>query len=524
MAIKLDELDALLGYDPDSHSVMGLPAVGRRPPVVSNIPQQSTAAPTAAPTSIPKVGQAPDVPSQPTATGMPQLGDQTIDYNQGIPTLQKPHQSVLSKIGHGLETAGEAAGTAVIPGVMAAIPGTRLNKEQQQNRGEKMAGEESETGLRKAQTGEAEAETWKDLHPTATTSFESWEKSNPNAPISDWVKLENAGKPETDFQAWERENPQGNVSDWLKLENQNKPPTPEADKQWQAQAEQQLSQGALGDTDRTKLAGLQRTAKLTGIGPEVVSQVGQPPVPADYPKGENDPGYKKADAAWGKAAEGIKNQEAGASGAARAQAYGEFRPVQIIDPNTGNETWTYAKTAIGEGAAPVAGGAKAMAQGAQLNDIRNASQKVREAISANGDTPFKADQVAKLTLAMTEEDPTVMRNEVANLANSGLTRQQQDLVTWLYQLQERALSLRNIAGMGQGSETTRQAILRALPSITSGNSGMALKQLDAFDNMVKNLSGGVPGVKRTGAQPQGGGVSTPSFKEWKASQGNAAAQ
>jgi len=296
------------------------------------------------------------------------------------------------------------------------------------------------------------------------------------------------------------------AEDYIKSQNviANKPPTAEQDKTWQAAAEQSLSQGTIGDADRTKLSGMQRAAKLAGIGPEIAAQVGRPPVPADYPKGENDPAYQKANQAWGQAAEKLKNQEAGASGAARGAGYNATRPVQVLVPQPdGSMASVYMTAAQAEAAgfSPSAQGTKAISQQAQFSDLNSAIEKVNSALDAVGNSAFTAPQVAKLTLAMKESDPTVMRNEISNLAASGLTPAQQDLITWLQQLQERALSLRNIAGMGQGSETTRDAILKALPDITSGNVEMAHKQLDALKNMVDNLHRGIPTVKGNEPNP-----------------------
>lgn len=117
----------------------------------------------AAPTSIPSLAKpaepkAPDVQgsapsSMPSMMGSVVPGQTALD---GIPSLQKPSQSALSKFGHGLEKVGEIAGSAVAPGLFEKIPGTTLNKEFEQNRADKLAGEEAETGLKNAQAGNLE--------------------------------------------------------------------------------------------------------------------------------------------------------------------------------------------------------------------------------------------------------------------------------------------------------------------------------------------------------------------------------
>ena len=79
-----------------------------------------------------------------------------------------------------------------------------------------------------------------------------------------------------------------------------KPLTAEEDKLRTRQLETQLAAGTLSQQDRLDLVSRQQEAKLQGIPSEITAQLGKPPVPAQFPKGENDPAYKAADAAWEK--------------------------------------------------------------------------------------------------------------------------------------------------------------------------------------------------------------------------------
>lgn len=187
----------------------------------------------------------------------------------------------------------------------------------------------------------------------------------------------------------------------------------------------------------------------------------------------------------------LKQQEDVA--AARGAAYGKGRYSAYLDEQ-GNLITTSNGDAAARHLTPATGGTKAMSQLAQISDIRQGSDALRKAILDNKGTQFSPDAVAKLTVAMNEQDPTLARNEFKNLASSNLTPAQQDLVTALAQMNERVLSVRNIAGMGQGSEQTRNAILSTVPNITSGNTSLALKQLDAVNNLIDNLARGIPGV------------------------------
>lgn len=191
----------------------------------------------------------------------------------------------------------------------------------------------------------------------------------------------------------------------------------------------------------------------------------------------------------GTAAEAHKQQSAITLAEAR---YGG-RPVPAIDEQ-GNLIWIKGADAEARHLAPAQGGVKAMSQLAQIGDIRSGSNILRQALLANKGAQFSPAQVAKLTVAMNEQDPSIARNEFKNLAAQKLTPYEQDLVTALGQMNERVLSIRNIAGMGQGSEQTRNAILATVPDITSGNTELAIKKLDAVDNLIDNLSRGIPGL------------------------------
>ena len=225
------------------------------------------------------------------------------------------------------------------------------------------------------------------------------------------------------------------------------------------------------------------------IDPIISDQIGEPPNPVDYAKGRSDPAYGKALAEYGNKAEQIKNRMAAMSGEARAKAFNEYRPVQVMDAD-GNVYYTTAKTAVEGGLSGASEGVKLRPREAQIKDIQVASKKTREAINEL-DKPFSPTQIAKLHLAMTTEDDTIANAEMATLATQALTDKQQDFVVWIKQLNERAMSLRNVAGMGQGAQDLRTAIRAMIPGVRSGSKQMMNKQLDAFDNQVKILAGGI---------------------------------
>jgi len=148
--------------------------------------------------------------------------------------------------------------------------------------------------------------------------------------------------------------------------------------------------------------------------------------------------------------------------------------------------------------APAEEGIKLKPREVQIHDIEVASSNARDAI--NGlDKSFSVEQIAKMKYAMTTDDENLANTELAALSSENLSGGQQDFVIWIRQLNERAMSLRNVAGMGVGAQDLRSAIRAMLPSIRSGSKEMMIKQLDAFDNQVSILKGGIahPGITDT---------------------------
>lgn len=197
---------------------------------------------------------------------------------------------------------------------------------------------------------------------------------------------------------------------------------------------------------------------------------------------------------------------------ARGYAFKAFTPLPEIDEN-GNMRYDWAKNAIAQGNAPAAQGVSVMSKQAQFSEMKSASQKFRSAIQGL-DREFTPDQIAKLQLAQRAPDEGVVRNITDSiLGDQNLTPAQQDYVIWHNQMMERILSLRNVAGMGQGAQDLRSAIQATVPGPKSGSKEFSLKKMDAVDNQINLLSRGIPGM---GKGAGGGGINAPkSFSDWK---------
>lgn len=180
---------------------------------------------------------------------------------------------------------------------------------------------------------------------------------------------------------------------------------------------------------------------------------------------------------------------------ARGQAYGAARPQAVIDAQ-GNARIMSAGQAEAEGVAPAQLGAQIMSKNAQFRDIYNGISTMRNAVNGLAQQPFDAKTIGILTLASRDPNPAILENEINTIAGTQqLTEPQQDFLVAMRQLNERAMSIRNLAGMGNASDQLRAAITATLPTVSSGSAAMMRKQLNQFQNFVDNLSSGIPNVK-----------------------------
>jgi len=115
-----------------------------------------------------------------------------------------------------------------------------------------------------------------------------------------------------------------------------------------------------------------------------------------------------------------------------------------------------------------------------------------EAIDKVGDEAFTPEARAKIGYVLKSPDPQgswtqFLQGDVA----STLTDAQQDYVAALVSMQESALSLRTVAGMGQGSEDLRNAIRKMLPGAGTPTHRFAMQQMKLFDAEQTALAKGI---------------------------------
>lgn len=179
MPININDLDAILGYDANTHSVAGLPSLGPKPYALPSATAPRTQLPAA------QSAQAPDIRPDTSSTGLPSM------TSPAIPAIAKPKESGWQKLTHGLETAGNIAGNVIAPGVMMNIPGTQLHNAWEQKREAGLEGEQARTGATQEATEAAKRENelvpWNDQQVTR----------------KEWVPLE-AGREREEAAATER--------------------------------------------------------------------------------------------------------------------------------------------------------------------------------------------------------------------------------------------------------------------------------------------------------------------------------
>lgn len=183
-------------------------------------------------------------------------------------------------------------------------------------------------------------------------------------------------------------------------------------------------------------------------------------------------------------------------GAIRASIFVGGKDIGVIDKKTGDMVMASQNDINNNPGryAPAAQGTGAMGKEAVFQDIDFNIKNTRDAIR-NLKSPFDATTRAQLALALRAPDPQSSIHEfLTGTYAKTLTPDQIDYTTALASLMENAMALRGVAGMGQGSDDLRQAILRAIPGPGTPSAAYANRQLDLFQGTVNRLHTGVPGV------------------------------
>jgi len=244
--------------------------------------------------------------------------------------------------------------------------------------------------------------------------------------------------------------------------------------------------------------------------PKAVGEAGGPPVGIT----RNGKFLQPGDAEWAPAdqkqldamrksydeANAAKDRRMAISARVRADAYARSRVVSVIDKDTGELVETTAAD-VASNPSKYAGAStavQAMQRDAIFQEIGTSADILQKSINDLGDSAFDASSRAQMATVLRDADPrSALSTFLNSTAASTLTDQQVAYVTALANLEESAMSLRTVAGMGQGSDMLRSAIVGMLPGAATPSRAYANRQLSLFRTQVGQLHKGLPGLGAT---------------------------
>ncbi len=226
----------------------------------------------------------------------------------------------------------------------------------------------------------------------------------------------------------------------------------------------------------------------------------------------NDPDFTPADAVL--LAGGLKGYEESEkkkddriklAANSRVEAYMKTRMYGAMDAATGALVYV-SPTEIQKNPgrfAPAGPAVTAKNRTSVFQELDTTTKFAKDAINQLSDKDFDPAARLQLAYALRTDDPrealhAFLRSDVA----ATLTDDQINYVTALASLSESAMSLRTIAGIGQGSDKVRDAIGNMLPAAGTPSKAYALRQMKLFEAEVNALRTSIPNIGEPG---QGGG-------------------
>jgi hypothetical protein len=179
-----------------------------------------------------------------------------------------------------------------------------------------------------------------------------------------------------------------------------------------------------------------------------------------------------------------------------AQMRGLVNQYSVIDKTNGEPVMVNANTINANPGRYMAGSLGQQLKNRQgiFDEIKYTAGQFDSALDGMTDHDFQALPRAQLAFVLKSRDPrSAMSEFMGSEAASTLTPTQVDYVTGLAALSESAMSLRTIAGMGQGSDTLRNAIIGMLPGPGTPSKSYARRQIDLFNGEVEALHRPIPG-------------------------------
>lgn len=184
---------------------------------------------------------------------------------------------------------------------------------------------------------------------------------------------------------------------------------------------------------------------------------------------------------------------------AYAQIYAKMRgqvyQYSVIDNNTGEPVMVNANTINDNPGRYMAGslGQTLKNREGVFDEIKYTAGQFDDALKGMTDNDFKSLPRAQIAMALKSRDPrSAMSEFIGSEVGASLSPAQVEYVTGLTSLQESAMSLRTIAGMGQGSDTLRNAIIAMLPGPATPSIPYARRQMALFNGELEALHKPIP--------------------------------
>lgn len=240
------------------------------------------------------------------------------------------------------------------------------------------------------------------------------------------------------------------------------------------------------------------------MAPKVVSQGGVPYGVSRAGKTviPGMPGFNAEDAQLLAAANGAYKQS-NTDKAAKLQQYytayakmrGQVYQYSAIDLSTGQPVFVNSNTINDNpgrySAASVTQQLKNRA--ATFDEIQNSVDLVNQAIDTLPDVSFNAKQRALISLVLKDRDPASAWSQfIGSSVGQELSQEQVAYVTAVKSLDESAMALRSLAGLGAGSDMLRGAIVNMLPGPGTPTKDYARRQMNLFSQEVKKLRSSLP--------------------------------
>jgi hypothetical protein len=200
---------------------------------------------------------------------------------------------------------------------------------------------------------------------------------------------------------------------------------------------------------------------------------------------------------------------------AYAKMRGQVYQYGVIDKQTGDPVMVNADTI---NANPGRYGPAALTQqlknrAAIFDEIDYTKNQFNDVLDKMSDEDYKALPSAQIALALKDRDPkSAVSQFFKSEEGKALSNAQVDYITGLLSLQESAMSLRTIAGMGQGSDKLRSAITSMLPDAGTPSKYYATRQMSLFEGELNQLRRPVPMDGKLGMGDGSGMTPPPSPK------------